>query len=231
MKVKLILLYITAVFLLGCGPNVLKAKGTVMNPLVKDTNEMAFFRIVTIVRKEQNISAGHMIVGSNAKPMALSRLREPAEIPTQRTNGNGLLMTVEIYSPHKDELVKPKDYKFYLTLPDGRKIKGRLHRVWKLVDFTEKVTGGAMRRHLVVRDKRSGTTTSYSHWEEVENDYTLFWRKFRVVFLADDLITMDTKYIVFEVTGHQRTRQYTFKFETDPMKILTDEEKEYFKTQ
>lgn len=222
MRSKLILLIAMTVLLGACGPNVLKARGTVMHPLIKDSHEMAFIRVVTIVRKEPRIRNQHTIVGDYRKPYALGRLHEPAEIPKQVTNGDGLLFTVEIYSPYKDELVKPGSYTFWLELPDGRKVPGKLHRVWGLVDLTEKVTGGHMQTHLVVKDKAAGKAKAYQHWEEVENEYQLFWRKFRVVFVADDLITMDTKYVVFVVSGHQRERRYHFDFSRDPGDFLKE---------
>jgi len=212
-----------AAFLTACGPNVLKARGAVMHPLIKDSKELAHIRIVTIVRKEPRVKSEHTIVGNFRRPRALGWLHEPAEIPKQITDGSGLLISVEIFSPHKEELVHPKDYKFWLELPDGRKIRGKLHRVWRLVDLTEKVTGGSRRTHLVVRDKRAGTTQSYRHWEEVENDLGLFWRKFRVVFMAKVLITLDTKYVVFIVKGHQRERRYRFDFSTDPNDFLSED--------
>lgn len=211
---------------LGCGPNVLSAKGTVMNPLVKDSDEFAFIRRVTIVRKEPNVRNENTIVGDYRRPLLLGELHETAEIPKQVTDGSGLLITFEIFSPYKDELVGlTKNYTFWLELPDGRKIKGEPHRVWALRDLTEKVTGGSMRTHQVVIDKRAGTATALRHWEEVENEYQLFWRKIRVVFKARDLITMETPKIVAVVRGERRVRRYTFVFTTDPTDLMDKDEK------
>ena len=227
-KAHKIALFLICTILIACGPNVLNAKGTVMHPLVKDNDELYFIRMVTISRKEPRLRGMHTIVGAYGKPRALGKLLEHAEIPKQHTNGNGLLVTVEIYSVYKDQLVKPQDYKFSLVLPDGRKIKGRLHRVWRLVDLSEKITGGSMRVHQVVRDKKSGSVQVYRHWEEVENDHQLWWRKFRVVFVTDKLITLDTKFVIFEVEGHQRLRRYTFKFTKDPIELMNEEEKKIY---
>lgn len=210
----------------GCGPNVLTAKGKVMNPLVKDSKELAYIRKVTIVRKEPRIKGGHYIVGNYQKPRALGELHETAEIPHQYTDGSGLLVTFELYTIYKDELVDlTKNYTFWIILPDGRKIKGETHRLWSLVNFTEKVTGGSMRPHLTVRDRRSGTSKTYSHWEEVENEYELFWRKVRIVFLGQDLIELDTPGIVLEVHGAQRIRRYIFNFTNDPTELMSKQEK------
>lgn len=218
-----------AIFLVistSCGPNVLQAKGKVMNPLVKDSKELAFIRQVTIVRKEPSLKGRHIIVGVRGKPRAEGALHEIAEIPHQHTNGNGLLVTFEIYSIHMAELVDfKKTYTFWIVLPDGRRIKGEYHRLWKLKNLTQKVTGGSQRTHLVVRDKRSGTTTAYRHWEEVENEYQLYWRKVRIVFLAEDLVTLDTPKVILEAHGEQRIRRYTFNFTKDPLDLMSEEER------
>lgn len=209
----------------GCGPNILTAKGKVMNPLVKDSNELAFIRKVEIVRKEPSLKGRHAIVGVRGKIYATSALHEVAEIPHQDTNGNGLLVTFDIYSIHMAELVHFKDtYSFWIALPDGRRIKGEYHRLWKLKNLTQKVTGGSHRTHLIVRDKRTKTTTSYSHWEEVENEYQLYHRKVRIVFLAKDLVTLDTPYITVEAHGEQRLRRYIFLFTKNPRELMSAKE-------
>lgn len=227
MRTFYILFASVLVSMLGaCGPNILTAKGKVMNPLIKDSKELAFNRYVTIVRKEPRITGGHYIVGNYKKPRALDELHETAEIPPQNTDGTGLLVTFELYSVYKEELVHlTKNYTFWMILPDGRRIKGSPHRVWGLVNLSEKVSGGSMQRHLVVKDKRRGIVRSYSHWEEVENDYELFWRKIRVVFLSRDLITLETTGIVLEVHGEQRIRRYVVDFANDPTELMSEKEK------
>ena len=215
--------------LVGCGPNVLTAKGKVMNPLVKDSEELAFIRQVTIVRKEPRVKGAHLIVGNYRKPRALGELHETAELPHQYTDGDGLIATFEIYSIYKDELADfSENYTFWIVLPDGRRIKGETHRIWGLVNMTEKVTGGSMQPHLVVRDKSRGTTKTYHHWEEVENEYELFYRKARIIYKAKGLITLDTPKLVLEVHGGQRIRRYTFELTSDPTELMDKEEKEAY---
>jgi len=58
--------------------------------------------------------------------------------------------------------------------------------------------------------------TVYKHVEEVENDFELFSRWGRIVFVAEGLMTLKTKYVVFVIKGFQRTRRYHFDFTLDP---------------
>lgn len=226
MQSALKVLIVCVMALAGCGPNVLEARGKVMNPLVKNSKELYFSRSVTIIRKEPDMEGRHIIVGPQKRPRALDRLYEIAEIPDQHTDGSGLIVEFGIYSKYKHELAEMrKNYSFRIILPDGRIIKGETHRLWALRNLTDKVTGGAMRTHMTVVDKRSGTVTNYRHWEEVENEFELFWRRIRIVFRAKDLITLETPSIVVEARGEQRVRRYVFEFTTDPTELMDDEEK------
>lgn len=232
MRSRLIPLTVLAMLLGACGPNTLTARGKVMHPLMKaeDTNEVAFVRVVTIVRKEPDLQHHHRIAGQYGTPMAMGELQEPAEIPEHIFKGDvlhGIMITVELYSPYKEELVREgiQQYAFTLVLPDGRRVPGKIDRAWQLRDFTQIVSGGAMRTHGVVRNRQSGSTTPIRGWTPVDNHHELYWRKLRIEFRAKDLITLDTDHIIFEVLGHRRLRRYRFDFATSELEILETEKR------
>lgn len=214
----------------ACGPNVLRARGTVLHPLYKykegDTEAPRPPRILVIYRKENRVTVKHTIVGPQGRPMALELLGEFAEIPAQYSeDGSGLFVEVLLFSNYKDELTSMSKYEYWLELPDGRKIKGEVHVQHGLKDHSMKITGAHMEPHLVVRDKQSGTTQVYRHVEEVENEFPLFSRWARLVFRADHLITPDTKYVTFVVRGFDRERRYRFDFTWDPARAMEESNK------
>ena len=221
----LLLAVVLAALGTGCGPNVLSVRGTVLHPLHKfkpeeDAELGRPDRILVIRRKEPRSIATHTIVGAYVKPKGLGWLEEPAEIPPQDTDGSGLLIEVAICSDHKDEIVGLAKFDYELILPDGRKIKGTVHRKWPIQNFTQKVTGIHSEPHLVVRDRQAGTATTYTHIEEVENDIELHCGKIRVLFEDDRMITPETEYVIFVMTGFQRQRRYRFDFTFDVDKAM-----------
>lgn len=215
---------VAAILLLpACGPNVLTARGTVMNPLVRDSAEFAYLRVVVLTRKEPRARAAHRIVGVAGVPPALGYLQEPVGIPKQTTDGSGLYFDVgPIYSNYKDEMADfPEKYAFWLVTEDGERIPCRVHRSEPLRDHSVQVSGGSMQPHLVTKDRRSGTTTVYRHWEEVTNDFTLFSRRARVLCQAGrPFLTLETKRLTFVFRGHDRERRYRFDFVSDPEILL-----------
>ncbi len=222
--------------LAGCGPNVLSARTTCTNPLVKDHVRL---RIAVIVRKEPVLSAAGFVIVGARKPRAAGWLEEPAEIIDQTTNGRGLLIETKIYSIHCDEL-KLRNYSYVLVTSDGQRIKGRIDRLWPMVNLTEKITG--MGRYPTYVEKRgSGSNqTSVQRYEmrEVENVAELCTRKVRVLFVVTDddppIFTLETKWLLFVMTGDSRERRYRFDLEQQPpdegdpkYEIIEDDEPDY----
>lgn len=217
----------------GCGPNVLSARTTCTNPLVKDHVRL---RIAVIVRKEPVLSAaGYVIVGAR-KPRAAGWLEEPAEIIDQTTNGRGLLIEVKIYSIHCDEL-NLRNYAYVLETSDGQRIKGRIDRLWPMVNLTEKITGMG-RYPTFVEKKGDGSTEQHYETREVENTAELCTRKVRVLFVVTDddppIFTLETKWLEFVMTGDSRERRYRYDLEKQPpdegdpkYEILEDDEPDY----
>lgn len=212
----------------GCA-NVLRARNTVLHPLYVykegDTEAPRPPRLAVIERRENRVSVKHTIVGPQGRPMALEILGEFAEIPDQRTEGNGLFVETLIFSNYKDELTSMSKYEYWLELPDGRKIKGEVHVQHGLKNHSMKITGAHMEKHLTVRDRQSGTVQNFYHVEEVENDLELYSRWARIVFVGDRIIAKDTKYVVFVVKGFDRERRYRFDFTWDPYKAMESSNK------
>lgn len=208
----------------ACGPNILRARGTVLHPMYTykegDTESPRPPRLLVIERRENRVAVKHTIVGPQGRPMALELLGEFASIPPQETNGNGLFIETLIFSNYKDELSSMSDYEYWLELPDGRKIKGEVHAQGGRRDHSMKITGAHMEKHLTVRDRQSGTVQNFYHVEEVENDLELYSRWGRIVFVAEGLIDLKTPYLVFVVKGHQRERRYRFDFTLDPERAM-----------
>lgn len=206
----------------ACGG--LQARGTVLHPMYKykegDTEAPRPPRLLVIERRENRVTVKHTIVGPQGRPMALELLGEFASIPQQDTNGNGLFIETLIFSNYKDELSAMSKYEYWLELPDGRKVKGQVHVQGPRRDHSMKITGMHMEPHLVVRDRQTGQVTVHKHVEEVENDFELFSRWGRIVFVTEGLLTRETPYVVFVVKGYQRTRRYRFDFTFDPHRAM-----------
>ena len=205
----------------ACGG--LQTRGTVLHPMYKykegDTESPRPPRLLVIQRRENRVMVKHTIVGPQGRPMALEILGEFASIPPQDSNGNGLIIEIMLFSNYKNELSEDSglgQYEYWLELPDGRKIKGQVHVQGKVKDHSMKITGMHMEPHLVTKDKQTGQVTVYKHVEEVENDFELFSRWGRIVFVAEGLMTLKTKYVVFVIKGFKRTRRYHFDFTLDP---------------
>lgn len=206
----------------ACGPNVLATRGTVLHPMhdqSKDDPEAARPpRILVIHRKENRIVVAHQIVGVNGKPMGLQLLGEFAELLAGRSGPDRMYFDALIFSNYKDELARMESFSYRLELPDGRRIDGRVHVAAPMVDHTVRVTGMHQENHLVV--KEGNTVTAYSHPEEVENEISLFSRRVRIEFIADDLLTKETSGVTLVITGHQRERRYRFDFTDDPARAM-----------
>lgn len=213
----------------ACGPNVLRARGTVLHPMYKykegDTEAPRPPRILVIERKENRVAVKHTIVGPQGRPKALELLGEVAEIPAQAGVGDAMYIEVMLFSNYKDELSSMSNYEYWLELPDGRKIKGEVHVQHGLQDHSMKITGMHMAPHLVTRDKQTGQVTVYRHVEEVENDFELFSRWGRIIFAGEKIITPKTRYVIFVVKGYQRERRYRFDFTWDPYKAMEESNK------
>ncbi|MEK7546441.1 MAG: hypothetical protein AAB554_05230 [Patescibacteria group bacterium] len=200
----------------ACGPNVLRARGKVLHPMYRhhegDTESPRLPRILVIYRKENRVVVKHTIVGPHGRPMSLDLLGEFAVIPDQVTEGDGLFIDVLIFSNYKDELTDMSEYDYWLELPDGRRIDGGVHVARGLKDHSMKITGAHMQPHLVTRDRQTGQTRVHTHYEEVENEFSLFSRWVRALFVADGMITKATPYVVFVMRGNGRERRYRFDF-------------------
>lgn len=208
----------------ACGPNVLSARGTVLHPMYKYKSAEEdpeaprnIPRKLTISRKEPRAGAQHTIVGVAGKPRQLGYLDETAEMPGQVTDGSGLYVDIEFYSIYKDEMDLEK-YEFWIELPDGRKVKGEVHRQDGIVNLSQQVDGRHT-EYTVVKD--GGQTTLYPHQVFVSNDFELFRRKGRIVFKTPGMLTLKTKYIVVVMEGGQRQRRWHFDFTLDPYKANT----------
>lgn len=207
----------------GC-TNVLRAQGTVLNPMLQyragDAETPRAPRILVIHRRENRVLVKNTIVGPYGKPMALDILGEYALIPEQTTDGRGLYIETLIFSNYKDELADKGlgQYGFWLELPDGRKIKGELHVQHGLQDHSVKITGMHMQTHQIVRT--SSGVEVYRHVEEVENDFPLYSRWGRIVFSDERMIDARTPYVIFVIKGFDRERRYRFDFTDDPNKAM-----------
>lgn len=214
-----------AIGLAGC-TNVLRARGTVLNPMHQYRQDDAETprppRLLVIYRRENRALVKNIIVGPYGRPMALDILGEYAMIPDQHTDGDGLYVETLIFSNYKDELSGKglAQYQFWLELPDGRKIRGDVHVQRGLRDHSVKVTGAHMEPYLTVRDRKAGTTQTYYAVQEVENDFTLFSRWGRIIFKSDRLIDRRTPYAVFVIKGFYRERRYRFDFTDNPHKAM-----------
>lgn len=211
--------------LAACGG--LQTRGTVLHPMYKykegDTEAPRPPRLLVIERRENRVMVKHTIVGPQGRPMALELLGEFASIPQQDSNGNGLIIEILLFSNYKNELSEGSglgQYEYWLELPDGRKIKGQLHVQGKVKDHSMKITGMHMEPHLTTVNKSTGEVKVYRHVEEVENDFELFSRWGRIVFVAEDLMDLKTPYVVLVIKGFQRTRRYHFDFTLDPAKAM-----------
>lgn len=226
--VKVLAILCVLGFSFGC-TNVLRTRSTVLHPLYEykegDTEAPRPPRLAVIERRENRVAVKHTIVGPQGRPMALEILGEFAEIPDQKTEGNGLFIETLLFSNYKDELTSMSNYEYWLELPDGRKIKGEVHVQRGLKDHSMKITGMHMEPHLVTRDKQTGETKVYRHVEEVENEFLLFSRWGRIVFVGDRIITKDTTYVVFVVKGYGRERRYRFDFTWDPYEAMESSNK------
>ena len=206
----------------ACGPNVLSARGTVLNPMYRyepgADPEMPrnIPRKLVIRRKESRAGAQNIIVGVNGTPRALKYLDETAEMPAQVTGGDGLYVDVQIYSIYKDEMDLEK-YDFWLELPDGRKVKGEVHRQDGMVNLSQQVDGRHT-EYTIVKD--GGQTTAYPHQVFVQNDFELYRRKARIVFHGPGMLSMKTKFAVVVMSGHQRERRWHFDFTGDPYEAV-----------
>lgn len=209
----------------GCA-NVLRARGTVLNPMYRfadgDTDTPRPPRILVIHRRENRVTVKNTIIGPYGKPMALDILGEYASIPEQRTDGGGLYIETLIFSNYKDELSEKglEQYEFWLELPDGRKIKGEVHVQHGLQDHSVKITGAHMEKYMTIRDRSTGTAQNYYAVQEVENDFELYSRWGRIRFVADHMIDARTPYVIFVVKGFQRERRYRFDFTNDPNEAM-----------
>jgi hypothetical protein len=215
--------------LAACGPNVLSTRGKVLHPLHEfaegDTEAPRPPRILVIYRKENRVVVRHMIVGAQGRPRALELLGEFAYIPEQYGVGDGLYVEVMIFSNYRDELKDMGDYEYWLELPDGRRVKGAVHVQHGRKDFTIKVTGAHRAPHLTTMNKTTGEVRVYSHIEEVENEYELYSRWARIIFVDPSLITRETPYITFVVRGYDRERRYRFDFTWKPEEAIMESNK------
>ena len=198
----------------SCGPNVLSVKVTVTNPLIRD-NEI--IRAAFIVRKEPRATQTVAIAGA---PRLKSRgwLVESAEIIPQATDGNSLYIDASIYGITKDEIALSRNYKYYLELPDGRRIVGEVHRLGELVNLSTKITGVGRHPTFKIRNAQGGTTQRYA-FQEVEDRQEFYWRQVRVIFHERKMITMETKWIRFVMEGEGRRRVFLFNFTTKAEEI------------
>lgn len=211
---------LSLILILGaCGPNTFRARGTVINPLHdyrKDDPETPRPpQILVIQRKETRVQVKHTIVGPQRKPMALMFLGEFCEIlPGKATRGR-IVFQCLLFTNYKDELAEMK-HRFTLALPDGRKISGQIRSKGSVRNHTEKISGARRVPHMIIQDRENKTMQVFTHIEEVENEFPLFSRLFRVTFEDKDLLALDTAYAELRIDGYQRRWIYRFDFTNDP---------------
>lgn len=202
--------------------NVFRARGLVLNPTyvypAGSTEVPRFPRVLVIVRKETRLEKQNRIVGIYADVQALKPFQEFAAIPEQKTDGGALYVDTRIFSNYKDELSESglEKYQFWLELPDGRKIKGKVHVQRGLKDYSSSLSGYHMQTHQIVRDANG--VTAYRHVEEVQDDFNLYSRSGRILFVAPRLVDLQTPYVVFVIKGYEREWRYRFDFTDDPYK-------------
>lgn len=213
-----VLTALCALTAIGCGPNVLSARGTVLHPLHtyvpgEDVEAPRSLRKLTIRRKEQS-GAQHTIVGAYGRPRALEYLDETAEIIDQKTDGRALFIDVKgIYSVYKDQMDLRK-YAYWAETSEGCRFEGEVHVMWGLKDLTQLVDG-MHTEYTVVKD--NGRTTAYPHVVTVQNDFSLFKRGARILLKGKDgcRITRKTTYLIFHMRGYQRERRWRYDFTFD----------------
>ncbi len=214
---------ILALLLGACGltgPNTFRARGTVLNPLYDQTKADAETGhpppILMIQRKEtRSQQVSHTIVGPYQKPMALKVLGEFCEIIPHMATPGRLVFQCLLYTNYKDELVD-MSFGYALKLPDGRRIPGRIHTKYPVRNHTVSVTGAHRQPYMLVRDKQNKTVTQYTYIQEVENEFPLFSRGFKVIFEDKDLLDLKTPAVTLVIDGYQRRWIYQFDFTNDP---------------
>lgn len=219
------LLLVFCVLLAGaCGPSVLSARGTILNPLfaakaAKDPEAPRSPCILVIHRRENRIVVKHHIIGPQGRPLGLELLGEFAELLCERSGSDRVYFDMIIFSNYKDELTRMESYDYVLVLPDGRRIEGEVHFSGPLHDYTVKITGARLQSHGVVRGINGAPEVLY-HVEEVENEIPMFMRGARVEFLAPDILTEETSGVTFIISGHGRERRYRFDFTRSPYEAM-----------
>lgn len=213
---------LAAVIGLTACTNVFRTEGLVLNPTyvyrAGDTEAPRFPRVLVIVRKETRIEKQDRIVGFYPEVQALKPFQEYAAIPDQKTDGGALYVDTRIFSNYKDELADDglEKYEFWLELPDGRRVKGKVHVQHGLKDYSSSLTGAHMQTHQVVRDSEG--VHAYQHVEEVQDDFNLYSRSGRILFVAPQLVDKETPYVTFVIKGYEREWRYRFDFTDDPYK-------------
>ncbi len=216
---------LSLVFLLvACGPNTFQVRGTVLNPLhdqTKDDPETGRAPQYLVIKRKETRSqqSMHTIVGPHRRPMALNVLGEYCEIDPNLATRGRLVFQCLLYSNYKDELVDMA-YAYTLDLPDGRKVPGLLYSKYALRDLSVSITGAHRQPYLVVRDRAQGTVSQYSYIQEVQNDYPLFSREFKLIFEDKDLLDLSTSYVELVIDGYQRRWIYRFDLTEDPEEAM-----------
>jgi hypothetical protein len=219
---KPVVLFLAAVISTAGCTNVFRTEGLVLNPTyvypAGDTEAPRFPRVLVHVRKETRVEKQNRIVGVYSDIQALKPFQEYAAIPDQRTDGDALYVDTRIFSNYKDELADKglEKYDYWLELPDGRKIPGKVHVQRGLKDYSSTLSGAHMQTHQIVRD--SYGVHAYRHVEEVQDEFNLYSRSGRILFVAPHLVDKDTPYIVFVIKGYEREWRYRFDFTNDPYK-------------
>lgn len=221
-------LALCAFMAIGCGPNVLSARGTVLHPSYRYQSAeqdpdapRGIPRKLTIRRKEQ-AGAQHVIVGAHGRPRALEYLDETVEIPDQTQDGGvftAIYVDVKgIYSVYKDQMDLRK-YRYWLETSEGCRFVGEVHVMRGLIDLSVQVDGRHTEYTIV---KENGQTKAYPYVVTVQNDFLLFKRGARILLKGEDgcRITSKTTFVVFVMSGYQRERRWRFDFTFDADKAM-----------
>jgi hypothetical protein len=216
MRFVILSLSIIIVLVSGCGPNVYRTQGLVLNPTYSarpaDTGVPIVRRVLVIERKELVIAWQDRTAEQDALSGRVKPYHEYAAIPGQGTNGDTLLIDTRIFGKSRSEL--SDDFgklEFWLYLPDGRKVKGKVVAAEGLLDHSKIMDENRVR-------KSCGTDATDKDFQDAQNRFLLFSRSGRILFNASGLVDANTEHLTFVVKDRKQEWRYRFDLTNDPLK-------------